>query len=146
MTLPMNSSLVVAGRPEWRPDGAPELIAGRAAKRRFSGWTGAGVPDDRAAQYGFQAEGEAAFQDVGVVAGEARGSEDDDWHGSDQVTRAGVSTRPASGDHIMILFRSGRMGGPPRSSPTEAGNWPQPPVRGEFPCVGPAFADLLPAA
>lgn len=38
--------------------------AGRA-KRRFSGWTGTvGVPDGQAAQYGFQAEGEAAFQDA----------------------------------------------------------------------------------
>jgi hypothetical protein len=37
------------------------------------------VPDGQAAQYGFQAEGEAAFQDVGVVvAGEARVSEDGD--------------------------------------------------------------------
>src|SRR5918992_4923057 len=108
MTLPMNSSLVVAGRPEWRPDGAPELIAGRAAKRRFSGWTGAGVPDDRAAQYGFQAEGEAAFQDVGVVAGEARGSEDDDWHGSDQrhPCRGRHAARKRRSHHDPISFWS----------------------------------------
>ncbi|HZB30452.1 MAG TPA: hypothetical protein VE465_09830 [Streptosporangiaceae bacterium] len=34
-------------------------------KRRFSEWARAvEVPDGQAAQYGFQAEGEAAFQDA----------------------------------------------------------------------------------